>query len=67
MNLYAGQRAGADPAAVIRGERKAQQLITVIRASLTAGDELERALRRLPADELPGFARALQKDVEARR
>lgn len=56
-----------DPAAVIRGERKAQQLITVLRVSLTAGDELERALLRLPADELAGFARALQKDIEARR
>lgn len=53
--------------AVIRGERKATDFLGVVRVSLTAGGELERALRKLPPDELPGFCRVLQRHIEARR
>jgi len=61
------QAPGREPAAWLRGEQKARTLVTVIRASLTAGDELQRAVERLPDDEAPGFYRALQKELEVSR
>lgn len=51
----------------IRGQRRAEDLLHVLRSILGDGDELYRALSLCPADELPGFARAVQKQLEARR
>lgn len=56
-----------DPAAAIRGERRAQQFLTMLRSILGDGDELARAVAKCPPDELPSFLRCVQKRLEGRR
>ncbi len=48
----------------LRGERRARDLLAVLRVSLADGDELLRVIRACPADELPGLARFFQKCLD---
>jgi hypothetical protein len=69
--MTAGSRADRlrpDPLRVAAGSEDAAMFLAVLNASLTDGDELFRRLRAVPDDDwLRGFARALQKHLEARR
>jgi hypothetical protein len=56
----------AETQAFLRGERKARDFLDQLPRQLTGGDELGRVLERLPADELRGFARTVQRAIEGR-
>jgi hypothetical protein len=56
----------AETQAFLRGERKARDFLDQLPRQLTGGDELGRVLERLPADELIGFARTVQRALEGR-
>ena len=55
---------GEEAAAFLRGEQRALQFLTVLRALSGDGDELYRLIRLTPADELRGLCRGLQKSIE---
>ena len=55
---------GEEAAAFLRGEQRAMQFLTVLRALSGDGDELYRLIRLTPADELRGACRSLQKHLE---
>lgn len=52
--------------AFLRGERKARDFLDQLPRQLTGGDELGRVIERLPADEVSGFARTIQRAIEGR-
>ena len=55
---------GEEAAGFLRGEQRAAQFLTVLRALSGDGDELYRLIRLTPADELRGACRGLQKVLE---
>ena len=55
---------GEEAAGFLRGEQRAMQFLTVLRALSGDGDELYRLIRLTPADELRGLCRGIQKHVE---
>jgi hypothetical protein len=48
------------------GQRRAEQLLVILRAVCCTGAELKRAIECCPPDQLEGFARTLQKALEGR-
>jgi hypothetical protein len=56
---------GERGAAVIRGEARCRDFLSILRINLTDGDELRRVLQSITdPDELCGFARLIQKELE---
>lgn len=55
---------GEEAAGFLRGEQRALQFLTVLRALSGDGDELHRLIRSTPDGELRGLCRGLQKHVE---
>ena len=55
---------GEEAAAFLRGEQRAMQFLTVLRALSGDGDELHRLIRSTPDGELRGLCRGIQKHVE---
>lgn len=55
---------GEEAAGFLRGERRAMQFLTVLKALSGDGDELHRLIRSTPDGELRGLCRGLQKHVE---
>ncbi len=51
----------------IRGQRRADDLIAVLRSVLGDGDELDRALSLCPPDERRAFLRRIQRAIEGKR
>lgn len=52
--------------AFMRGESKARDFLGQLPRQITGGDELNQVLERLPADELGGFCRTVQRALEGR-